>query len=165
MAPGYDCPYHATYWNASYSGGQETTTQANAICIFESDIGYPITRHTDQSYQQVTKGSALTVRIIATVGNYDYLWSYSFLVDGSVQIDAHASGYVQANYYHPDEEGKWGPRIQETISGTLHTHVMNFKADFDLIDTKNTFVKTDIIVENITQRRCCQMSSTKLKEN
>lgn len=28
---------------------------------------------------------------------------------------------------------------------------MNFKADFDLIDTANTLVKTDIILENITQ--------------
>lgn len=72
-------------------------------------------------------------------------------MDGTITVDAHAPGYVQANYYRPDDEGKWGPRIQQTISGTLHTHVMNFKADFDLVDSANTFVKTDIVVENITQ--------------
>ena len=84
-------------------------------------------------------------------GNYDYLWDYGFYVDGTVSIDAHASGYVQANYYRPDDNGLWGPCIQETIAGTLHTHVMNFKADFDLINPNNTFYKVDIIVENITQ--------------
>lgn len=77
--------------------------------------------------------------------------SQAFYVDGTITVDAHASGYVQATYYRPEDEGKWGPRIAESISGTLHSHVMNFKADFDLIDTANTLVKTEIVVENITQ--------------
>jgi primary-amine oxidase len=58
---------------------------------------------------------------------------------------------VQGTYYRPEDEGKWGPRISDLLSGTLHSHVMNFKADIDLVDTKNTFVKTEIVVENITQ--------------
>ncbi|KPM42251.1 hypothetical protein AK830_g4344 [Neonectria ditissima] len=66
-------------------------------------------------------------------------------------VDAHASGYVQGNYFRPDDEGKWGPRIAETIAGTLHTHVVNFKADFDLLGTENLFLKTEIVVENVIQ--------------
>lgn len=151
LIPGYDCPYHATYLNATYSDGTDVIHQAGNVCVFETDIGVPITRHSDRSYKQSTKGSKLVVRMIATVGNYDYLWDYGFYVDGTISVDAHASGYVQANYFRPDDEGLWGPRIEKTISGTLHNHVMNFKADFDLIDTKNTLVKTDIVVENITQ--------------
>ncbi|KAL2211275.1 copper amine oxidase [Sarocladium strictum] len=150
LIPGYDCPYDATYWDSTFTSGLSSHTTNNSICIFETDTGTPITRHSDSSYIQATKGSKLIVRQIATVGNYDYLWDYAFYVDGSITVDAHASGYVQANYYRPDDEGKWGPRIQETISGTLHTHVMNFKADFDLVNTANTFMKTDIVVENIT---------------
>lgn len=152
MIPGYDCPYHATYLDGTYAvPGLQAFTQNSTICIFETDIGTPITRHTDPSWAQATKGSKLVVRMIATVGNYDYLWDYGFFVDGTVSVDAHASGYIQANYYRPDDEGLWGPRVQETIAGTLHTHVMNFKADFDLIDANNTFVRTDVVVENITQ--------------
>lgn len=71
-------------------------------------------------------------------------------MDGTIGVDAHASGYVQATYYRPEDEGLFGPRIAESISGTLHSHVMNFKADFDLVDTANTLVKTDIILENVT---------------
>ncbi|KAH8714642.1 copper amine oxidase [Ilyonectria robusta] len=151
LIPGYDCPYHATYWSPSFTDGTSTTNFNNTICIFETDIGTPITRHVDQSYVQATKGSKLVVRQVATVGNYDYLWDYSFYVDGTVSVDAHASGYVQGNYYRPDDEGKWGPRIAETIAGTLHTHVMNFKVDFDLLGTDNTFLKTEIVVKNVTQ--------------
>jgi len=135
----------------TFSNGEKSATNNNSICIFETDIGVPISRHTDYNYMQSTKGSKLVVRQIATVGNYDYLFDYGFLVDGSISIDVHASGYVQSNYFREDDERKWGPRIHDTISGALHTHVMNFKADFDLIDSNNTFVKTDIIVENITQ--------------
>ncbi|VUC20205.1 unnamed protein product [Clonostachys rosea] len=151
LIPGYDCPYHATYLDSNFTNGITALRQPSNVCIFETDIGVPVTRHTDKSYMQSTKGSKLVVRMIATIGNYDYLWDYGFYVDGTITVDAHASGYVQGNYFRPDDEGKWGPRIQETIAGTLHTHVMNFKADFDLIDTANTFVKTDIVVENITQ--------------
>jgi len=97
--------------------------------------------------------------MIATVGNYDYIFDYTFGIDGAISVDVRASGYVQANYYRPDNEEKWGPRIQEIIAGTLHTHVVNFKADFDLVDTHNTLLKTDIIVENITQRKSCPLFS------
>ncbi|KAH7324802.1 copper amine oxidase [Stachybotrys elegans] len=151
LVPGYDCPYHATYWGTEFTSGLNEIRTNSSICIFEADIGVPITRHTDPSYIQSTKGSKLVVRQIATVGNYDYLWDYAFYVDGTVTVDAHASGYVQGTYYRPEDEGKWGPRIHERLSGTLHSHVMNFKADFDLVDEENTFVKTDIIVENVTQ--------------
>jgi len=75
------------------------------------------------------------------------------MTDGAIGVDARASGYVQANYYKPEDEEHWGPRIAETITGTLHTHVMNFKVDFDIVDEKNSFLKTDLILENITQRK------------
>lgn len=152
LIPGYDCPYHATYLNGSYADtNQMANTRINPICIFETDIGTPVTRHNNPVWSQATKGSKLVVRMISTIGNYDYLWDYGFYVDGTISVDAHASGYIQANYYRPDDEGRWGPRVAETIAGTLHTHVMNFKADFDLVDDKNTMVRTDIVLENVTR--------------
>jgi primary-amine oxidase len=151
MIPGYDCPYHAVFDGNYSTTTQQAYTQDSAVCLFETDIGTPITRHNNPVWAQATKGSQLVVRMVATVGNYDYLWDYGFFVDGTITVDAHASGYIQGNYFRPDDEGQWGPRVAETLAGTLHTHVMNFKADFDLIDENNTFVKTDIIVENITQ--------------
>lgn len=155
LIPGYDCPYHATYLNSSWNDETGVHEVINGICIFESDLGHPYSRRNDVTSPSPTfihssKASGLTIRWIASVGNYDYLFDMSFWVDGTIVVDARASGYIQANYYRPSDGGHWGPRVQETITGTLHTHVINFKADFDLVDTKNTFLKTDIIVENIT---------------
>lgn len=76
LIPGYDCPYHATYWNSTFSSGNRHLTNQATICIFESDIGAPITRRTDTSFMQATKGSKLVVRQISTMGNYEYLWDY-----------------------------------------------------------------------------------------
>jgi primary-amine oxidase len=73
LVPGYDCPYHATYWDNEFTSGLENTRINASICIFETDIGVPITRHTAPQYIQSTKGSKLVVRQIATIGNYDYL--------------------------------------------------------------------------------------------
>jgi primary-amine oxidase len=150
LVPGFDCPYHATYLNNTWNDELGVHEIINGMCIFETDLGHPYSRHNDPTYIQSSKASGLTVRWIATVGNYDYLFDYSFWIDGTIAVDARASGYIQANYYRPSDGGHWGPRVQETITGTLHTHVMNIKADFDIINTNNTFLKTDIIVENIT---------------
>ena len=73
LIPGYDCPYHATYWNSTVHGAESSNTNINTICIFETDIGHPITRHSAGEYKQATKGSALVVRVVATVGNVSFL--------------------------------------------------------------------------------------------
>lgn len=83
LIPGYDCPYHATYLDSDFTTDLKATTMKKSICVFETDIGTPITRHYEPTtaenkggYLQATKGSKLVVRQIATVGNYDYLWDY-----------------------------------------------------------------------------------------
>lgn len=76
LIPGYDCPYHATYWNTTFNMGTKMVTRKSTICIFDTDIGVPITRHTDETFLQSTKGSKLVVRQITTAGNYDYLFDY-----------------------------------------------------------------------------------------
>ena len=78
LLEGFDCPFGSTFWNVSYHEANTTKVQQHAICIFEADINYPLSRHRygggNSSYpftnMGVTKGSALTVRAIATVGNY-----------------------------------------------------------------------------------------------
>ena len=78
LLEGFDCPYGSTFWNVSYHEFNTTTVQQNAIAIFETDSNYPLSRHRygggNSSYpftqMGVVKGTSLTVRAIATVGNY-----------------------------------------------------------------------------------------------
>ncbi|KAH9904728.1 copper amine oxidase [Xylariomycetidae sp. FL2044] len=151
LVEGFDCPYGSTFWDISVHSGNKTSVRPGAICIFESDPGFPLSRHraaggtSDYGFQNlgVVKGSMLTVRAIATVGNYDYLFDYAFHADGSLEITVRASGYLQSSFYYKDQ-GKWGPRIHEGTQGSLHDHVLTFKADFDILDTSNSLQVTEL---------------------
>lgn len=151
LVEGFDCPFGASFWNTSYHDGNQTNVNPNSICIFESDAGFPLSRHraaggdSDYEFQNlgVVKASLLTLRSIATVGNYDYIFDYAFHVDGSLEITVRASGYLQSSFYYADQAG-WGPRIQEATQGSLHDHVITWKADFDLLDTSNSFELTEL---------------------
>ncbi|KAK5080925.1 hypothetical protein LTR05_008241 [Lithohypha guttulata] len=158
MIEGYDCPFGATFMNVTYHELNASTVNQDAVCLFESDSGYPLSRHRygggNTSYPftrlGVTKGSSLTVRAIATVGNYDYMFDYSFHVDGSIEITVRASGYLQSSFYYPDQ-GAWGPRIAQATQGSLHDHIINYKADFDILGTENSLQVSELVVVNVTQ--------------
>jgi primary-amine oxidase len=74
----------STFWNVSYHTENKTTANQNAICIFEQDMGFPLSRHRaaggNSSYPfinlGVVKGAALTIRAIATIGYVLAIASY-----------------------------------------------------------------------------------------
>jgi primary-amine oxidase len=76
LARGYDCPSHATYLPATWMEGNATKTVADAIRLFELDTGYFIRRHSfwpSAPHTSVAKNIQLTLRMIATVVNYDFM--------------------------------------------------------------------------------------------
>ncbi|KAL0950332.1 hypothetical protein HGRIS_010303 [Hohenbuehelia grisea] len=171
---GYDCPHEAVYLpvtlytaGVASGNGARVMTIERAICVFEMDTGRPLTRHsgyTDGEFGAV-KSYSLTVRTITTVGNYDYpldsdhcphryptitVFDYIFLLDGTVEVRVSASGYLQGAYYLP-EEASYGTRIHHNTMGSLHDHVINFKVDIDILGTENSFLRTYITQETVTQ--------------
>jgi primary-amine oxidase len=52
MLPGYDCPHEAAYLPATTFTPLGYVTRERAICVFESDPGRPITRHTVRHYSR-----------------------------------------------------------------------------------------------------------------
>lgn len=157
LVEGYDCPFGSTFWNVTYNEGNHTEVSQNAICLFESDMGFPLSRHRaggaggagsgNSSFPfstlGVVKGAQLTVRAIATVGNYDYMFDYTFHQDASLEIAVRASGYLQSSPYYANQS-KWGPRVQVGTQGSLHDHILTYKADFDIVGTKNSLQVSDL---------------------
>jgi primary-amine oxidase len=84
----------------------------------------------------VTKNTYFVVRSVSTVGNYDYMFSYSFYFDGSIAVEVRASGYIQSAYFADNED--YGFRIHDFLSGSLHDHVLNYKVDFDILGKNNS---------------------------
>ncbi|KAJ5587639.1 uncharacterized protein N7459_003404 [Penicillium hispanicum] len=140
LAKGYDCPTYATYLNSTFYEDETTHTHIGSICLFEYDADYPIQRHSSSNYVSVTKNVYFTVRSVSTVGNYDYMFSYSFHMDGSIGVEVRASGYIQSAYYAHNQD--FGYQIHDALSGSMHDHVLNVKADFDILGLNNTIELT-----------------------
>jgi primary-amine oxidase len=158
LVKGYDCPGHATYLNASWTDATGSNTTPDSICLYEADANYPIRRHhaISQEYTSAARNIVFTVRWIATVGNYDYLFDYNFFYDGSFEISVRASGYISAAYFAGNEE--YGFKIHDFLSGSLHDHVMNFKVDLDILGEKNSVQKVEVVsaaVECVSHSTTC----------
>lgn len=136
LVAGFDCPQYATFLNSSFYANEVTHTHPNSICLFEFDEKAPLQRHTSGRFVSVTKNTQLVVRAVATVGNYDYTFSYTFGLDGSIGVDVHASGYIQSAFAANNEQ--YGFKIHDALSGAMHDHVLNFKVDLDVLGTANS---------------------------
>lgn len=133
---GYDCPAYATYLNTSFYVTETVHTHISSVCLFEFTGDYPIQRHSTGGYVSVTKNTYFVVRSVSTVGNYDYMFSYSFYIDGSIAVEVRASGYIQSAYFANNED--YGFHINDFLSGSMHDHVLNYKVDFDILGTNNS---------------------------
>lgn len=81
---------------------------------------------------------------------YDYLFDYTFQLDGSFEIRLSASGYVQGGVW--DEEQKsYGHRLRETSMASLHDHVINYKIDFDVAGPANSLMAVALEMEDVEQ--------------
>ena len=70
-------------------------------------------------------------------------FSCEFYLDGTIRVIVRASGYIIGQYYAGNED--YGYRIHGALSGSMHDHSLNFKADFDILGTKNTMQLTSFV--------------------
>ncbi|KAJ7910597.1 putative copper amine oxidase [Mycena leptocephala] len=143
LVPGYDCPTYSHFLNSTFHAAEISTTHRNNICLFESDPGYLMQRHSSSNYLALTKNIVFTLRSVSTVGNYDYSFDYIFALDGSIETIVRASGYIQSAYYA--KNNNYGYQVHDALSGSMHDHVLNWKVDMDVLGTENTFVKHKIV--------------------
>lgn len=144
MLIGYDCPVYATYFNTTIYDAERTQVRKNSICLFEYTADYPLQRHSTSFYVTISRNNYLILRTIAVVGNYDYTVDYIFYLDGAIEIKVRASGYIQGAYFQPGESQEYGFRVHDAFATSMHDHIINFKADLDILEPKNTLMKIDI---------------------
>ncbi|KAF7374329.1 Amine oxidase [Mycena sanguinolenta] len=96
------------------------------------------------------KGYELVVRTISTVGNYNYLFDYTFQLDGTLEVRISASGYLQGAWWD-DAEMAYGTKIRDTYMGSIHDHVVNYKFDFDIAGTQNSLMAVTLENEVVQQ--------------
>lgn len=149
-----DCPSTAVYLDAVYADDMgQPYTQADAACIFERYAGDPVWRH----YEALTGTSdsrrdrELVVRFITAIGNYDYLFDWSFGENGTLKVRFGASGMEEVQAVpalQVSDEAAIAPAFGRMIAphtvAVNHDHFFSFRLDMDVDGPENSFVCDDL---------------------
>ena len=161
LVPGIDCPRHASFLPVTmHQDNGQPVDIPNAVCVFERPAGEPAWRHYEifaQTDKQAVPAEGrpktdLVVRSASEVGNYDYLVDYVFSQNGSIQIELIATGLDAvkgvATKHLKDasaaKDTRYGSLIAPNLVAPNHDHYFNFRLDFDIDGTDNTFVRTTL---------------------
>lgn len=141
---GIECPDFATYfdaWVVQPSG--RPRQRVRAACLFERSSGDVAWRHGRQSGDVIETRPKrdLVLRMFMTAGNYDYLFDWVFQQDGTLKMDASATGMdatKTASGTAADEQ--YGRLIAPGRVGLNHSHFFSFRIDLDVDGTANTLM-------------------------
>jgi primary-amine oxidase len=146
-----DCPENAVYFDAVSADAQAIPVLHRRVaCLFERDAGNFAWRHrVGPNEVQSRRRRDLVLRMIATLGNYDYAFDWSFMQDGAIQVAVGATGIDQvkavksrtATDDHGGKDGAYGHFIAENTVGINHDHYFSFRLDLDVDGAANTLVR------------------------
>jgi primary-amine oxidase len=139
---GIECPDYATYFDAWVARPDGRPRQRpRAACLFERNAGDVAWRHGIERGNTIEARpkTDLVLRMYMTAGNYDYLFDWVFQQDGTLKIDASATGMdatKTAAGTAADEQ--YGRLIAPGLVGMNHSHFFSFRIDLDVDGTANS---------------------------
>ena len=68
-------------------------------------------------------------------------------MDGAIEVSVRASGYIQPGHAAHNED--YGFKIHDQLSGSMHDHVLTFKADFDILGEKNSVQTVEFVPDTV----------------
>jgi primary-amine oxidase len=123
----------------------EPRTITNAVCIHEEDAGV-LWKHTELSgAAHVRRSRRLVVSFFTTIGNYDYGFYWSLYQDGSIELEAKATGIVLTRGVTPDQEVIHGARLAPDLAAPHHQHLFNARLDMAVDGFENTVHEVDMV--------------------
>lgn len=140
---GVDCPDYATYltnfWWAAPGGAQ---TALRSTCVFEATTGGTLWRR-GGSFVSGLPDNELNVRFVMPNGNYDYIVTFTFKLDGQFRVEVGSSGYIQSHFMPPDRgsSDSMAYRVSKYAGGSIHDHTYGFKVDLDVGGETNSFMR------------------------
>jgi primary-amine oxidase len=173
LSPGVDCPDYATYIDSVVPAGAGwPTDKPSVVCVFERTAGDMIWRHGTEGRPQ----RELVVRMVAMIGNYDYVVDWRFLPDGQIKVSLGATGIVEtkmasardarvAGTNGPESRADaYGRFVEPNVVAVNHDHYFNFRLDMDVDGATNRFVRDEIVPKTLPPghpRRSIWVTETK----
>ncbi|KAG8370194.1 hypothetical protein BUALT_Bualt14G0091800 [Buddleja alternifolia] len=156
-----DCPENAVFMDGYFTSQDGTPGRIpNVLCVFEKKGGDILWRHTEMGIPgemttEVRPAVNLVVRMVSTVGNYDYIVDWEFKQTGVIKITVGMTGLLEVRrsvYTHKDQiqEEVYGTMLAENTVGAHHDHFLIFNLDLDVDGDDNSFVKTNLQKSRVT---------------
>jgi primary-amine oxidase len=141
---GCDCLGEIHYFDAVLAdadGAPRTVT--NAICLHEEDYGV-LWKHTDLFTEsaQTRRQRRLVVSFFVTVGNYDYGFYWYLYLDGTVQLEAKATGVLFTSSF---DDPQWSSEVAPGLGAPFHQHLFSARLDMTVDGTENAVDEVDVI--------------------
>jgi primary-amine oxidase len=150
LVPGGDCPRYATFFGDVLADDRGAPVERPRIaCLFERDAGDVAWRHYEllRDHTESRPARELVLRLVAAIGNYDYVFDWVFRQDGTIKIAVGATGIDEVKAVaarNAAEQGKepadaTGRFIAEHTVAVNHDHFFCYRLDLDVDGVDNSF--------------------------
>ncbi len=156
LTRGVDCPAHASFHDYALGlDDAQPVPYPGTMCIFERPTMNPVWRHVESNDGSFggRPGRELVVRMIAAIGNYDYVFDYIFMPTGAITVSIASTGIditkgVAAETLADEtaaEDTRYGNLIAPNLVGVFHDHFFSLRFDLDVDGPVNNFVRDRIV--------------------
>ncbi len=143
---GCDCLGVIHYFDGCVADDQGHAVQVpNVVCMHEEDYGI-LWKHTEPGPvgAEVRRSRRLVVSYFSTIGNYDYGFYWYFYLDGSIQVEAKATGIVFTGAGTPGSTDRHAPEIAPGVFAPVHQHLFCARLDVAIDGEDNDLFEVDV---------------------
>jgi len=142
---GCDCLGEIKYFDVTIADEQgEPKVLKNAICLHEEDFGV-LWKHTDMfnGMAETRRSRRLVISFFLTIGNYDYGFYWYLYLDGTIQLEAKATGIVFTSAYRgPDG---FATEMAPGLGAPFHQHLFSARLDMAVDGNVNVVEEVDAV--------------------
>ena len=116
----------------------------NAICLHEEDYGV-LWKHTDMFNEmaETRRSRRLVISFFLTIGNYDYGFYWYLYLDGTIELEAKATGIVFTSAYRgPDG---FATEMAPGLGAPFHQHMFSARLDMSVDGDVNVVEEVDAV--------------------
>ncbi len=159
LDPTVDCPSNAVYLDAVIADDRgRPQAVPRAACLFERYAGDTAWRKRMHGAVEARPRRDLVLRWTAVVGNYDYVFDWSFRQDGSIGVAVGSTGVINTKAVGAETGAGAGPSeapdaygrfMDEGIVAVNHDHFFCFRLDLDVDGPANSLLLQRLVAKTL----------------